>query len=139
MRLTGIALLAVAFGSGSAGAAIYEFGGSTATIEQSGGGRNSSEVTRYRDGQKIITRDGNSKDITIQGGGGSSHYDHDDFDWEPSGPSGDPFDSESLDERFSRIFSDSGEDLGCPDCGRSKSREAFRQRMLDRMDSRFSW
>ena len=135
LRLTRMVLLAAAVGSGSAGAETYEFGGSTATIEQSGGGTSTSEVTRYRDGQRIITRDGNSTDITIQGSGDSSVYD---FDWEPSESRADRFDRESIEERFSRIYPDGRDSGDCPECRSSNMREAFKQRMLERMGSRFS-
>jgi hypothetical protein len=66
----GLILLSLALGSASADT--FRYGGSTATIEQGGDGTSRSEVTRYQDGQKIVTQDGNSTDITIQGGGGLS-------------------------------------------------------------------
>jgi len=53
----------------------YSHGNSTSTIQQRGGsGTSQSRIERYPDGQKIITRDGNSTDITIQreGGGAAS-------------------------------------------------------------------
>lgn len=53
----------------------YSHGNSTSTIQQRGGnGASQSRIERYPDGQKIITRDGNSTDITIQreGGAGAS-------------------------------------------------------------------
>lgn len=135
LRLTGMALLAAAVGSGSAGAETYEFGGSTATIEQRGGGTSTSEVTRYRDGHKIITRNGNSTDITIQGSGDSSVYD---FDRGPSESRADRFDRESIAELFSRVYPDGRDSGDCPECRSSNMREAFKQRMLERMGSRFS-
>jgi hypothetical protein len=62
----GIALALAIIGAGFTSAETYRQGGSTATIQQSGGGESESQVTRYEDGQTIITRDGRSTDITIQ-------------------------------------------------------------------------
>lgn len=46
---------------------VHQQGGSTAVIKQSGGsGPKSTKVIKTPEGQKIITRDGNSTDITIQ-------------------------------------------------------------------------
>lgn len=46
---------------------VHQHGGSTAVIKQSGGsGPKSTKVIKTPEGQKIITRDGNSTDITIQ-------------------------------------------------------------------------
>ena len=61
LGISGLILLSVAVGTGSASADTFRYGGSTATIEQHGGGASQSEVTRYQDGQKIVTQDGNSK------------------------------------------------------------------------------
>jgi hypothetical protein len=70
----GLILLSVAVGAGSARAETFQHGGSTATIAQSGGDTSRSEVTRCGDGQKIVTQDGNSTDITIQGGILEQHW-----------------------------------------------------------------
>ncbi len=125
---TGIALVCAIFGSGCASAETYRQGGSTAIIQQSGGSGNSeSQVTRYRDGQKIITRDGSSTDITIQRSGGfpPQRMEYPTID-------GDRFDQRFGQERFPSIapYERSGTDYAKePSCGR----DAFKQRMLDRM------
>ena len=70
LRLTGFVLLSAAVGACSAGAETFQHGGSTTIIQQSGGNSTStSEVTRYADGQRIITQDGSSTDITVQRSG----------------------------------------------------------------------
>ena len=71
---TGLILLSVVFGMSAAGAQAFRNGGSMAIIEQSGGGTSRSEVIRYQDGQKIVTRDGGSTDITIQGSAARNGY-----------------------------------------------------------------
>lgn len=66
-RFAGVVFVSAIVGAGSVGAETYQHGGSTAIIQQSGGsGKSESEVKRYKDGQTIITQDGNSTDITIQ-------------------------------------------------------------------------
>ena len=63
-RVTRVVLVAVAVG---VGAETFQSDGSTTTIEQSGGsGASRSQVIRDQDGQTLITRDGNSTDITVQ-------------------------------------------------------------------------
>jgi len=124
----GLILLSVAVGAGSARAETFQHGGSTTTIEQSGGGTSRSEVTPYRDGQKIVTQDGNSTDITIQGGSGSQAPN---FGWKYSEWGDDRFDRQELEERFSG-FAD-----GYPEFTVSSEREAFKQMMRERMRSRF--
>jgi hypothetical protein len=113
----GLILLSLAVGAGPASADTFRHGGSTATIEQSGNGTSRSEVSRYQDGQKIVTQDGNSTDITIQGGSGSLGDDR--------------FDRQRIEERFAR-----GADA-FPEFTVSGEREAFKQQMLDRVRSRF--
>lgn len=123
----GLIVLSVSIGAGSARADTFQHGGSAATIEQSGGGTSRTEVTQYRDGQKIITRSGNSTDITIQGGIGSLA---------PNGAHGyhewgdDWFDSNLFQQRFLPGTFD------FPEFSVSGEREAFKQQMLDRMRSR---
>ena len=125
---TGLIVLAVSIGVGSARADTFRLGGSAATIEQSGGGTSRSEVARCRDGQKIITRSGNSTDITLQGGT--------DF-LAPNGASGchewgdDWFDLNPFAQRFWPGH------YAFPDFSVSGEREAFKQQMLDRMRGRF--
>jgi hypothetical protein len=122
--------------AGSASPETYRHGGSTAVIEQSGGsGRSESQVTRYRDGQKIITQDGASTDITIQHGGavpppGTAH----------AKPSISRFDRPGMQQRFRSGFLDFLDDLDDADAFREQPesvREAFRQQMLDRMREPF--
>lgn len=124
----GLILLCVSIGAGSARAETFRHGGSTATIEQSGGGTSRSEVTRYPDGQKIVTRDGNSTDITIQGGSGSLAPKD---DWGCPEWGDDWFDPKRFEEGVWRGTHD------FPESWVPGEREAFRQQMLDRMRSRF--
>ncbi len=121
-------LLSAAGGAGSASADTFQHGGSTAIVKQSGGGTSRSEVTRYKDGQKIVTQNGNSTDITIQGGSGSPAPD---YGWGYSDWGPDWFDGQRFEERFSR-----GAD-SYSQSSLSSEREAFKQQMLDRMRSGF--
>ena len=114
--MTGIALAFAIIGV--ANAETYQQGGSTASIQQSGGsGKSESTVTRYGDGQTIITRDGSSTDITIQREGRSLSVDSDRFD------------RRFAQERFGPDRSGTAYSPDKPSC----ARDAFRQRMLDRM------
>jgi len=124
----GLILLSLAIGSRPTSAETFQHGGSTATIEQSGGGTSRSDVTRYQDGQKIVTQDGTSTDITMQSASGSLAADHGRGvpEW-----GGHRFDWPRIEERFSR-----GVDA-FPESAVSDEHEAFKQRMLDRMRSRF--
>jgi hypothetical protein len=61
--------LMLAVASDSASAETFRHGGSTSTIEQRGGGTSRSTVSRFQDAQRVVTRDGNSTDITLQDGG----------------------------------------------------------------------
>jgi len=129
LELTGLVLLSVAVCAGCARAATFRHGDSTTTIEQSGSGSSRSEATRYKDGQKIVTQDGNSTDITIQGEGSSPAPDYGSgfSEW------GDErFERQRIEERFPRAADDYSEFTV------SREREAFKQRMLERMGSRFS-
>ncbi len=128
LGFTGLILLSVAVAAGSARAETFQHGGSTATIEQSGGGTSRSEVTRYKDGQKIVTQDGNSTDITIQGDGSSPAPD---YGWGYPYWGDDRFDRQRIEERFSRGADDD------PEFTVSSEREAFKQMMMERMRSRF--
>jgi hypothetical protein len=128
LGVAGLILLAPAVGSGSASAESFRHGGSTVTIEQSGSGTSRSDVARYQDGQKIVTQDGNSTDITIQGGSGSRAPDD---GWGFPEWGDDRFDWQRIEERFAR-----GVDA-FPESTVSGKREAFKQQMLDRMRSRF--
>lgn len=129
---TGFAFVAAIIGAGSAGAETYRQGGSTATIHQSGGsGKSESHVTRYPDGQRIITQDGSNTDITIQREG---RFLPPDSGGEYPEKSVDCFERRLIEKRFSRM------DLDDADCfeGRSScARVDFKRRMLDRMRSGF--
>lgn len=125
-RLVGVALTFAILAAGSASAETYRHGDSTAIIQQSGGsGKSESRITRYRDGQRIITRDGNSTDITIQRTDRLPPSD----DWPDNpGMERDRFEQRFSGERFSRIMPKS------TDCNkRSSTRDMLKQRMLDRM------
>ena len=125
LGFTGLILLSVAVGAGWARAETFRHGGSAVTIDQSGGGASRSKVIRYKDGQKIVTQDGNSTDITIQGGSGSLTPD---YGWRFSEWSDERFDRQRIEERFSRDADDYSRFTV------SREREAFKQRM----GSRFS-
>jgi hypothetical protein len=133
LQFTGVVLLSVAIGGGSAAAETFQYGGSTTTIEQSGGrGTSHSQVIRDPDGQTIITRDGSSTDVTIQGSAGSLPPDSV-GEYPRSGA--DRFNRSSLDKRFSCIAPEGGSADDCSAYTASSTREAFKQRMLERMNS----
>ncbi|MEY6432463.1 hypothetical protein ABC977_08610 [Thioalkalicoccus limnaeus] len=109
----------------------HHSGGSTTVIEQHGAGPSQSQVSVYRDGQKVITRDGQNTDISIQRGStgvpsGSADSGRFEFDERlvPSRPS----------ERLTPHRRAAGEILE-PWSDVEPSREAFRQRMLERLRS----
>jgi hypothetical protein len=129
LRAIGVVLLLVQTASAGVMAQTYQSGGSTAVIEQQGGGRSQSEVTVYRDGQKVITRDGQNTDISIQRGPGSA----------PTGTAGADsfFDDEELalpraPERSvpRRPAADDAAEGWLPSDSRQ---DIFRERMIDRM------
>jgi succinyl-CoA synthetase beta subunit len=66
LRALALMILGGGLGIASSGADTVTTGSSTATTTQSGGGASRTEVTRARDGHAVVTRDGNSTDITIQ-------------------------------------------------------------------------
>lgn len=107
----------------------HHAGGSTTVIEQHGAGPSQSQVRVYRDGQKIITRDGQNTDISIQRGSTGA----------PSGsPDAGRFD---LDERLAPSrpsehlapHRPASEERLEPWSDVEPSREAYRQRMLERL------
>ena len=119
---SGVVLLAVVSGGRPTAAETFQHGGSTATIEQSGGrGASQSQVIRSKDGQTIITQDGSSTDITVQGSGGS---------WPPDASGERPWAGAEPCERggIDQRFSDDG-----PACPAVRGREAFKQRLLERL------
>lgn len=133
LRIAGMVLLSVAASAGSAVAETFRHGGSTASIEQSGGASRS-EVTRYQDGQKIVTRDGSSTDVTIQRSGDSSTPGYGWWGYSNSGT--DWLDPESFEERFSRALPNGRSVDDCSGCTASSAREVFRRQMLKRMRAR---
>ena len=134
-RFTGIVLFSVAVGVGAARAETFQHGGSTATIEQSGGsGASGSQITRYKDGQKIVTEDGSSTDITIQRSG---RYEPSDTIWEYPQSGADRFQQRAIEERFSGRELDDGSGVDCADWEPSSAREELKRRMLDRFRSGF--
>jgi hypothetical protein len=129
-RFTGVVLLSVAVGTGTAGAETFQSGGSTTTIEQSGGrGTSHSQVIRDKDGQTIITQDGSSTDITVQRRSGAPSPD----DGETPPSAADRFDQSGIEKRFSRRAPERGSADDCPESTGSSLREAFKQQMLERM------
>jgi len=135
LQITGMAWLSLAMGSCSAGAETFQHGGSTAIIEQSGGsGTSRSEVSRYSDGQRIVTQDGSNMDVTIQGSGVTP---------EPGDVgSYPPFDADrfshgSFDQRRPPSEAEVRTGADCAGCTPSRLREAFRQEMLERMGGDF--
>jgi len=128
---TGIALVFVIIGAGFTRAETYREGNSTAIIQQDGGsGKSDSQVTRYKDGQKIITRDGRSTDITIQREQRSSPPD---LRKEYPTTGIDRFEGWFTWEHFPRIDSDESGSITDDSKGRLSAHHAFKQRMLDRM------
>lgn len=55
--------------TGTADTQVHRQGGSTSVVTQSGGGPTTTEVIKTPEGQKVITRSGNSVDITVQSSG----------------------------------------------------------------------
>lgn len=128
-RALGLALALTLIGATLA-AQTHHSDNSTTVIQQRGAGPSQSQVTTYPDGQTVITRDGQSTDISIQRGSAGT-------------PAGSAEDHGGLGERLapSRGWEclaprrpAAADALGRPDAGRS--REVFRQRMLERLDRR---
>jgi hypothetical protein len=139
-RLTATAVLAVTLGAGSGGAETFTRGGSTASIEQSGGGAESrSLVVCAPDGQRILTHDGSSTDILIQDSTGWLWPGSDAPRAGPGdrSPVPDCFGRQSLSKRFSRRQGDTRDWFTGLDAEASGARTEFRQRMLERLRSRF--
>jgi hypothetical protein len=86
-------------------------------------------VTRYHDGHKVVTRDRSGTDITIQRfPGHSSTRD----DWEDPDGYRTRFDGPWVEERFR--LGQGQDDRWAEGHDTSTTRDAFRQRMFDRMD-----
>lgn len=123
LGFTGVVFICAIIGAGSVSAETYRHGGSTAIIQQSGGSdKSQSQVTRYKDGQKIITQDGNSTDITIQREGRFLPPDNS-REYPETGL--DCFDRRSIEARFSRTELEDRSDIDASD--------DFKQRILERM------
>lgn len=129
LPFVGIALFFAAGGVETLAAQIFQHGNSTATVEQKGGPVPSKfEITRYDLGQRIITQDGSNTDITVQQSGA---FGTSDDTWTHADTGADRCEEPPAEERFQRRAAD----YRVP--GVSSVREAFRQRMLDRMRSPF--
>jgi hypothetical protein len=120
-------LLALCLGAGCrsagvAGADTFTSGGSTTEIEQFGGGVSRSEVIRYPDGQRVITKDGRNTDISIQRGGSTGAAAGRDLDLGIQRTPG-PRDR-------------TNDDIGPDASDSSATAAAFRKRMLERMQRR---
>ncbi|TVP79346.1 hypothetical protein [Thioalkalivibrio sp.] len=87
-------------------------------------------VTRYRDGHKVVTRDRSGTDITIQRAPG---YSVSRDAWEHPDGHSDRFDGPWVDERFRPGHGHDDSSSGGHDT--ATTRDAFRQRMFDRMDA----
>lgn len=131
------AALVLAFVIHPSAAETFTQGDSTTSVEQYGGRYPSqSDVTRFEDGQRIITHDGNNTDMTIQREGHGNlpppeaerefGVDEDRFD----GPG---FDDRNLEQRFSgpNRFDSNGTPGSKPEPSPMQNR--FRQHMMERM------
>ncbi|TCT20206.1 hypothetical protein [Thiobaca trueperi] len=127
-RFSIAAIVGMAFSAaGCAGTEVHQQGSSTAVITQSGAkGSSSTQVTKTPDGQKIVTKSGNSTDVTIQSSKSGSAS---------SGKSTTTVDK----DRFTRSTRDC---IDCPAPRSSSARnqtlddssvEAFRKGIRDRM------
>jgi len=122
-------------GAGFAGAETFTSVGSTTIIEQSGGGVSRSEVTRYPDGQRVITTDGRNTDITIQRSPGPRGHNAPPPSDQRAGqaPAAGRFDPPFGQERPTwHEDHDTGPDTSDP----SATAASFRERMLERMERR---
>jgi len=135
LRLTAMVILSSVVAACAAGNETFQYGGSTAVVEQRGGaGTSRSEVERFGNGQKIVTRNGSSMDIVIQESDSHRSLGH---GWHYADSGADRFDRGSVDERFSRAEYDGSSIDDCTDCTAWSTREAFKQRMLERMGGGF--
>jgi Ni/Co efflux regulator RcnB len=149
-RFTAIVVATTLAGAGCAAAQTYHHGDSTATIHQSDASE--SELRRYSHGQDIITRDGNSTDITIQREEHFSPPEHRPPEYRPPEYNERYRDDDNDDvyrdivaERFSRIDPDARNDVdGSIDVDVDvdidiHGEDEFRQRMTERMRGDFSY
>ena len=120
-RFSIAAIIGMSFSTaGCADTQVHQQGSSTSVVTQSGGkGSSSTQVTKTPDGQKIVTKSGNSTDVTIQSSNSGSTS---------SGSGSKNTNRTTIDEdRFTRgssTRSQKRDDL---------SVEAFRQGIRDRM------
>ena len=124
-------------GAGFAGAETFTSGGSTTSIEQSGGGVSRSEVTRYPDGQRVITTDGRNTDITIQHSPSPRGHNAPPPSYQHAGqaPAAGRFDPPFGQER--PTWHEDEDDYTGPDTSDpSATAASFRERMLERMERR---
>ena len=121
-RALGLALVLTLIGATLAAQTRYT-GNSTTAVEQRGAAPSQSQVTIYPDGQQVITRDGQSTDISIQRRSAGT----------PAGSA--DANRLGLDERLAprRPAAEERREWWSD---AERSREAFRQRMLERLDRR---
>ncbi len=114
----------------------FRWGDSTASVQQQGGTHQSqSDVTRFENGQRIITRDGNNTDITIQREGYSNPPR---FDAEQRFGEGiNRFDDPDLERRFSQpdTFDSDGSPSSTPTT--SQVQKLFLLHMMERLGWHF--
>ena len=127
-------LIAAAICAGSAEAETFRSGGSTAIIEQSGGGVTTSEITHYQNGRKIVTQNGGSSDVIIQGDAG---YPLPVYDWEHPESNADNLDRKPTEGGFPDFGPKEGQAGDCSLCPSASASKAFRHRMLERMHGGF--
>ncbi len=131
LKVVTLAFLLATNGASCAGSRTYQHGESTTVIQQSGGeARSRSQVTRYSNGQTVVTQDGVSTDISIQGQAGRaadearlSEPDHRVGSFNPSPR------EEMARSRWPGVGAEPSE----PRSSRMSAQETFKQHMLDRM------
>lgn len=119
----------------------YQHGGSTATIDQhSDNGHSETQLRQYDDGQRIISRDGNSTDVTIQReeSSFSAPYSPADEDWQYADDSDDDdFYRPLIERRFSHFTPDNSNDSD--EKGEVQRRmDDVKHRLFERMSGDFS-
>jgi hypothetical protein len=125
--------LLLALTQGAAGCAVAEvttYSESTTEVRQIGAPGSETWVTLYHDGHRVVTRDASGTDVTVQRGPESPISEPDRM---PPRFGGDRFGPPGMQERFR---SGTGGDDGYADMApadTSPTQEAFRQRVLDRM------
>lgn len=137
---TGARVLCVAvvltFSANPSTAEIFRWGDSTTIVQQQRGTHESqSNVTRFEDGHRIITRDGNNTDITIQrqGHSNSPRFGAD----QRFGEGNHRFDGPDFDRRFSHpdTFDSDGSPGSMPEP--SRVQKLFLLRMMERLGSHY--